>query len=66
MVDFRTRFGIAREGSYQFGDDVKFVVESVGRGLHVFVFDTHERSMGTVYFLIDVASMYPLSGSSES
>jgi len=39
VVAFRASFRIAREGAYQFGDTVKFVVKSVGRGLPVFVFE---------------------------
>jgi len=39
VVAFRASFRIAREGAYQFGDAVKFVGESVGRGLLVFVFE---------------------------
>ena len=39
LVAFGACFGIAREGAYQFGDAVKFVVESVGRGLLVLVFE---------------------------
>jgi len=36
VVAFRARFTIASEGAYQFSDAVKFVVESVSRGLLVF------------------------------
>ena len=45
---FGSCFGIAREGAYQFGDAVKFIVESVGRGLRVL--ETRENGRNVTLF----------------
>ena len=38
VVAVRVGFRVARKGANKFGDAVKFIVESVGRGLLVLVF----------------------------
>jgi len=39
VVAVQVGFRVARKGSYKFGDTVELIVESVGRGLLVFVLE---------------------------